>query len=180
MFEASENADGWYIDDVAVSSSDFDTSEPPLITSVLGNPAPNSFQSGIGVISGWKCEAKGALTVRFFKADGSLVRIDGKDTHPLVYGTKRPDVPKAGFCGGAANVGFVTIWNWGELGDGEYTAVVYDNGVEFDRSTFTVTTLGTNFLRGVRGTFTLSDFPQAGDTTRIRWEEGLQNFVIIP
>ena len=40
-------------------------------------------------------------------------------------------------------VGFVAIWNWGNLGDGEHTAIAYDDGVEFARSTFTVTTPGT-------------------------------------
>ena len=72
---------------------------PTLVHSaVLGIPSNGSFYSGVGVISGWKCQANGALTVRF--NDGDPV--------PLVYGTERPDVRAAGACS-HANVGFVAI-----------------------------------------------------------------------
>ena len=111
-------------------------------------PGPNTTQSGIGVISGWKCRANGRLTIRF----------DGGNAVPLVYGNERGDT--RGVCGDANN-GFVSIWNWGNLDDGRHTAVVYDNGVEFDRATFTVVTTGVEFLRGVTGsgTATLSNGP---------------------
>ena len=61
----------------------------------------------------------------------------------MLYGSERPDVRDAGACA-SADVGFVAIWNWGELGD-DHTAVAYDNDVEFARNTFTVTTFGTIF-----------------------------------
>ena len=54
--DATDTADGWYIDDVAVYSSDFVPPEPPQAR--LENPAPASFQSGISVISGWACQAQ--------------------------------------------------------------------------------------------------------------------------
>ena len=60
---------------------------------------------------------------------------------PLAYGNERADVRNAGACR-SAQVGFVSIMNWGNLGDGTHTAVAYDNGVEFARSTFTVATTG--------------------------------------
>ena len=65
---------------------------------------------------------------------------------PLVYGSERKDVLDAGACD-HAEVGFVSIMNWGNLGDGPHTAVVYDDGIEFDRSTFDVVTTGEAFLR---------------------------------
>ena len=34
-------------------------------TATLEIPGPNSTQSGIQLISGWKCEATGPLTIRF-------------------------------------------------------------------------------------------------------------------
>ena len=86
-------------------------------------PTPHTTLSGIGVVSGWKCDA-GDLTVRF----------DGGPPLPLVYGSERRDVLDAGACPHDL-VGFVSIMNWGNLGDGRHTAVVYDDGVEFDRST---------------------------------------------
>ena len=35
-------------------------------TAVLENPSSGNFYSGVSVISGWKCDANGPLTVRFF------------------------------------------------------------------------------------------------------------------
>ena len=132
---------------------------------VLENPQPGAFKSGIGVISGWKCEAAGPLTVRF----------NGGNPIPLAYGNERSDTQSV--CGDTNN-GFVSIWNWSNLGDGTHTVVVYDTGVEFARATFRVTTLGQEFLRGARKTVTVQDFPHSGTTTVLEWEESSQNFVI--
>ena len=125
-------------------------------------PGPNTTQSGIGVISGWKCRTNGRLTIRF----------DGGNAIPLVYGSERGDT--RGPCGDANN-GFVAIMNWGNLGDGTHTAVVYDNGVEFDRATFRVVTTGIAFRRGVTGsgTATLSN----GQRATLKWSEATQSFV---
>ena len=125
-------------------------------------PGPNTTQSGIGVISGWKCRTNGRLTIRF----------DGGNAIPLVYGSERGDT--RGPCGDANN-GFVAIMNWGNLGDGTHTAVVYDNGVEFDRATFRVVTTGVAFRRGVTGsgTATLSN----GQRATLKWSEATQSFV---
>ena len=143
---------------------------------VLDIPGADSHLSGTGVITGWKCEAVGDLTVRFFRPDGSAVFFaeEQSDTIPLVYGSGRPDVRLAGSCADA-NVGFVAIWNWGRLADGTYTAVVYDNGVEFARNTFTVTTLGTEVLTGVSTQVSVPNFPQAGETTTFQWNEATQH-----
>ena len=135
----------------------------------LGIPGDGTKLSGIGVISGWKCEAEGDLTI-VFNDDGKHI--------PLLYGTERTDVLNAGACD-SADVGFVAIWNWGDLSDGEHTAVAYDNGVEFARSTFTVTTPGTDFLRGASKQVTVDDFPNPGDTTVLEWNEGTQHFEIV-
>ena len=128
-------------------------------------PSPNSVQSGIQLISGWKCKVNGPLTIRF----------DGGEAIPLLYGSERGDTRKPkGPCDDANN-GFIAIMNWGNLGDGEHTAVVYDNGVEFDRATFWVVTTGTDFLRGVTGsgTATLSN----GQVATVKWAEAAQGFV---
>ena len=133
----------------------------------LENPSTGLNYSGIGIISGWKCTANGPLTVRF--NDG--------DPIPLAYGNARADVRNAGACP-SAQVGFVSIMNWAELGDGEHTAVAYDNGVEFARSTFEVTTLGTSFLQGASRGVTVFDFPELGTDVVLQWQPTLQNFVI--
>ena len=135
----------------------------------LENPSGGLFYSGIGVISGWKCEANGELTVRF----------NGGEPVPLVYGSQRPDVRDAGACA-SADVGFVAIWNWARLGDGTHTAVAYDDSVEFARSTFQVATLveGKDFVTGVSGRFRARDFPDPGVNVLLRWNQNVQGFVI--
>ena len=129
---------------------------------MLGVPTPNTTVSGIGVISGWKCDANGPLTVRF----------NGDTPIPLVYGSERADTRSV--CGDTNN-GFVAIWNWGNLGDGQHTAVVYDNGREFARSTFRVVTTGEEFLRGATGTCEIPGFPAPGETARFKWNQSTQH-----
>ena len=142
----------------------------PSLTSAatLDIPGTGTTLSGIGVISGWKCDAKGALTIRF--NDG--------DPIPLLYGSERGDVRNAGACPDA-DVGFVVVMNWGNLGDGEHTAVAYDNGEEFARSTFTVVTTGEAFRRDLAGEWTIPHFPDPGDTARFVWNTGTQHFELV-
>ena len=128
----------------------------------LENPGNNSFYSGIGVVSGWKCTATGPLTVRF----------NGGTPVPLVYGSERGDT--ASVCGDTAN-GFVIIQNWALLGDGTHTAVVYDNGVEFGRNTFDVATTGADFLRGAAGECQIAGFPAPGEHATFRWNQHTQH-----
>ncbi len=145
----------------------------------LGNPGNGLFYSGVGVISGWKCAANGPLTVRFFTTDGDP-HPDWMEPIPLVYGTERTDVRQNGQCldNDHDNVGFVAIWNWANLGDGTHTAVVYDDGMEFARSTFQVTTLGESFVTGLSGRFRARDFPDPGVNVLLRWNQNVQGFVI--
>ena len=128
-------------------------------------PGPNSTQSGIQLISGWKCTANGPLTIRF----------NGGDMLPLLYGSERRDTRKPQGPCDDANTGFIAIMNWSNLGDGEHTAVVCDNGVEFDRTTFRVVKPGPEFLWDVQGegTATLSN----GQRATLAWSEPLQGFV---
>ena len=138
-----------------------------LHAAMLGIPGPGTTLSGIGVISGWKCQTNGDLTVRF----------DGGQPIPLLYGSERTDVRENGQCleNDHDNVGFVAIWNWGNLGAGEHTAIAYDNGVEFARNTFTVTTLGMGFLTGASTSVSVPDFPHAGETTTFEWNQTTQH-----
>ena len=129
----------------------------------LGIPTPHTTVSGIGVISGWKCEA-GELTVRF----------DGGEPIPLLHGAERADVLNAGACD-HANVGFLSIMNWGNLGDGEHTAVVYDDGVEFGRSVFTVRRFRDAFVKDAALTLPVQDFPHQGENAVFTWSQATQH-----
>ena len=157
LSDASGTADGWYIDDVAVFSSDF------VSQATLENPQPASFQSGIGLISGWACYAHTIV----IELAGTPVR--------AAYGTPREDTRRV--CGDANN-GFSLLVNWNTLGPGEHELRALADGVEFARAVVRVKTLGVEFLEGVRRTLVVPDFPQPGEATTLRWEESLQNFVI--
>ena len=141
----------------------------PALTqaATLEIPGDGTNVSGIGVISGWKCEANGPLTVR----------IDGGTPIPLLYGSERGDTQ--GVCGDTPN-GFVAIYNWGILADGPHTAVAYDGESEFARSTFEVTTFGEEFVEGASGECRIPDFPAPGESARFAWNEATQGLVLVP
>lgn len=132
---------------------------------MLENPQPGSFQSGIGVISGWACTA-GQI----------IIEIDGALVLPAAYGTDRTDT--MGVCGDDGNNGFGLLVNWNRLGDGVHTLRALADGVEFGRAMFTVTTLGEEFLRGVHGSVVVPNFPHPGASVTLQWQQPLQNFVI--
>ncbi len=135
---------------------------------ILGNPAPGSFQSGVSVLSGWVCEAE-MVELVFETATGTTF------TEEAGYGTERLDTEEV--CGDTDN-GFGLLFNWNRLGDGQHTVRALADGEEFGHSTFTVTTLGEEFRRGLRKTYEIEDFPAAGQTTTVEWQQGQQNFVI--
>ena len=70
------------------------------------------------------------------------------------------------------------LLNWNLLGEGQHTVRALADGEEFAHSTFTVTTLDAEIVRGLRKTHDIEDFPTAGQTTTVEWQEGQQNFVI--
>src|SRR5436309_1000569 len=111
----------------------------------LENPASGSYQSGIGIVSGWKCTG-GNLTFT----------IDNGPAAPLVYGTSRADTQ--GSCGDVNN-GFAALINWNLAGNGQHTLRAYDNGVQFASITFSVATIGAEFLSGLFGTALAPQFP---------------------
>ncbi len=134
-----------------------------LVVGFLENPGPDSFQSGIGVVSGWVC---GAARVEI-ALNGVL--------HEAAYGTERLDTEPV--CGASAT-GFGVLFNWNLLGDGAHEVVAFVDGIELTRATVTVTTLGEEFVRGVSGECTVADFPSGGETATLAWQEAQQSFVL--
>ena len=134
------------------------------LTGYLENPGHNSFQSGVGVLSGWVCEAETVeITIGDFAPQAAA------------YGTERVDT--AGVCGDTDN-GFGLLFNWNLLGDGEHVVVARVDGEELGRATVRVTTLGHEFLRGAEGECVVDDFPTLGETVALEWQQSSQNFVI--
>ena len=56
--------------------------------------------------------------------------------------------------------------------------VAYDEGVEFDRATFTVGTTGEEFVEGVRRRTVVDGFPAPGERALLEWNESTQHFEI--
>ena len=134
-----------------------------FVQGYLENPGPESFQSGIGVLSGWVCEAE-------------VVELELNGVpQEAAYGTERLDT--AGVCGDTDN-GFGLLFNWNLLGDGAHAVVAYVDGVELDRATVTVTTLGQEFVREVEGECVVEDFPSPGERVTLVWQQTSQNFVM--
>ena len=134
---------------------------------VLESPANNSVLSGIGFVSGWKCDA-GHITVT----------IDEGSHRAVAMRQERRDPRTAGQCAGTTHHGFLMWINWALLGDGEHVVAAYDDGVAFARSTFTVGTTGEAFLEGVIRRTVVDDFPEPGQRTLLEWNEGTQHFEI--
>ena len=139
------------------------TLQTTLIVGYLENPGAASFQSGIGVLSGWVCAA-----------DAVEIALNGVP-QMAAYGTERRDTEAV--CGDTDN-GFGLLFNWNLLGDGEHEVVAFVDGVELSRTTVTVTTLGTEFLREVTGACAAEDFPMLGETVTVTWQQTQQNFVL--
>jgi hypothetical protein len=130
----------------------------------LENPAPESFQSGLGIISGWHCTARRIE-----------IEIDDRFRVSASHGTPRSDTRDQ--CGDTDN-GFGLLINWNDFGDGFHAINVLADGQSFARASFTVTTLGTDFLRGKSATCRVSQFPDSRTDTILTWQESLQNFTI--
>lgn len=150
---------------------------PIPMTSALENPRDGSSQSGVGMISGWACDAlQLSLEVTTVLDDGTT---DIVDQQPIPYDSHRLDTWPA--CGDQDN-GFGLLYNWGNLGDGDYIVAVWVNRgaawEELGRSAVTITTLGEPFMDGLEGEYVLEDFPSPGQSVVVEWEESLQNFVI--
>ncbi|MCY4388459.1 MAG: hypothetical protein OXC18_15325 [Desulfurellaceae bacterium] len=140
------------------------TASPVLGQATLENPAPNSFQSGIGSISGWACDA-------------TRIEIAFDDGPPVeaAYGTDRRDTQ--GVCGDANN-GFGLQFNWNLLGDGTHTVQALADGVEFANVQVIVTTFGEEFLTDDLGAFRLSEIPAVETGVVLRWQQSQQKLVI--
>ena len=135
----------------------------------LGIPAAGSIQSGIGIVSGWKCTSNG-LTARF----------DGGDELPIAYGTPRGDT--LGLCADPEqqNTAFALQWNYSNLTDGEHLVEILDGGEVWRSAIFEVQRVaGARFLRGIERCQGLEGFPGTGNTQYVDWQQASQSFVLV-
>ena len=135
---------------------------------VLDSPQPGSFQSGVGVIYGWVCEAE-RIDIVFNPGTANEAILQA------AYGTERADT--LGRCYDIDN-GFGLSFSWNLLGDGQHTVSARADGMEFAQATVTVTTFGKPQLLDVSREVVVADFPAVGSATTLVWQEAQQNFAI--
>jgi hypothetical protein len=135
--------------------------------SSLENPQPGSFNSGIGLFSGWSCEGP-AITIA----------IDGATPRTVPYGSGRGDT--ASVCGANnVNTGFGLLFNYNLLGAGSHTAQLFVNGAaQGNPVQFNVVVPSGEFLSGAAAEVSVPNFPSAGRTTVLMWQQSVQNFVV--
>ena len=156
---------------VVVGQSVDEIPQEPVDSDLLGfleNPRNGSSRSGVGIISGWVCEAT-EVQILITREDGQVIQQEA------AYGTERTDTRLD--CGDTDN-GFGLLFNWNLLGEGVHEIIAEVDGRELDRATITVTTLDGEFPKGLSGRYVLENFPYLGQSVVIEWEQSLQNFVI--
>ncbi|MCC7216387.1 MAG: hypothetical protein IT517_06415 [Burkholderiales bacterium] len=133
----------------------------------LENPQPASYQSGVGVTSGWSCVGP-FVDVSF----------DGAARLRVPYGSGRADT--APVCGSwNTATGFGLLNNLNLLGTGAHSAQLFVNGQAFGAPvSFRVTAPAGEFLVGASKSTTATDFPTPGRTTTLIWQQSQQNFAI--
>jgi hypothetical protein len=133
----------------------------------LENPQPSSYQSGIGLVSGWSCV-------------GPYVSVSFSGLAPIAapYGSSRLDTAPA--CGSwNTNTGFGLLANYNLFGTATHSAQLYVNGQAFGSPrSFQVTVPAGEFLTGVSATGTVPNFPSAGRAATLIWQQSQQNFSI--
>ena len=132
---------------------------------VLESPAQGGALSGLGFISGWKCDA-GNITVT----------IDGGKPLPVALPQARRALRPV--CG-PIRPGFIMQLNWTVLGDGAHEVVAYDDGGEFARATFTVGSPGAEFLEDVVRRTVIDGVPAPGESAFLEWNASTQHFAIL-
>lgn len=128
-------------------------------------PAEGSIQSGIGVIRGWACEAQRIE-----------VQLNERPRIQLAHGTLRTDTREV--CGDSAN-GYGAVYAWGLLGPGQHTMRTYIDDQLVETVNFEVAGLEDEFATDLEATYELTDFPEPGQSTTVRWSEAAQNFIIV-
>ena len=132
--------------------------------------SPSAFVSGIGFISGWKCNTNDIELWLTGSAREGVLKLDPAQNMP------RSDT--AGVCLGEENNGWIVQVNWNDL-IGYDTVVARDNGEAFDSRSFTIGHTGLPFVQDKAGTkVEVVDFPSPGKATTLTWSTATQHFEV--
>ncbi len=132
--------------------------------------SPSAFVSGIGFISGWKCNSN--------DIELWLTGADREGVLTLDPAQNMPRSDTAGVCLGEENNGWIIQVNWNEL-IGYDRVVARDNGEAFDSADFTIGHTGLPFIHDKEDTeVEVVDFPSPGKATTLTWSTATQHFEV--
>lgn len=134
---------------------------------VLENPQPGQTLTGVGLVSGWACEAE-EITVRL---------TEDAPIQPVPYGGSRLDTIPT--CQNDGLNSFSLLVNWNNLGAGPHTMTLFVDGHSVGSRDIEVITFGEEFMTDVEKTVTVSDWPDWRTDVQITWNEAKQNFEIV-
>ena len=167
--DADSDADGFTDgDEVSAGTNPLDpaSNADQLARGRLETPAAGSPISGKGLISGWHCTAQ---TIEVSLNSGARI--------PAATRTEREDTVET--CGDSDN-GFALLVNMGNLPSGQHLVRAYADGYLFAEHSFSSIQLSAgSFIRDRSSEVVVQDFPTAGREVVLRWEQSLQNFVIV-
>ena len=133
--------------------------------------SPSAVVSGIGFISGWKCNS-----------NDIELRLTGAEREGVLTLNPAQNMPRsdtAGVCWGEEDNGWIIQVNWNDL-IGYDRVIARDNGEEFASADFSIGHTGEGFLRGFEGARTkMDDFPYPGQTTSFAWSTATQHWEIV-
>ena len=128
--------------------------------------SPSAFVSGIGFISGWKCNSQ----------DITLKVLCSPYIHDLDPAQNMLRADTREVCDGRIDNGWIIQVNWEHwAGCTEVTAL--DNGQQFASRKFTVGEIGDGFIRDHEGTqIRVPGFPSPDQVTHFTWSTATQHF----
>ncbi len=135
---------------------------------VIESPSP--YVSGIGFISGWKCNTNDIELWLTGSTREGVLKLNPAQNMP------RSDT--AGVCLGEESNGWIIQVNWNEL-IGDDQVIARDNGEAFDSRSFTIGHTGLPFIRDKAGTeVEVVDFPSPDTATTLTWSTATQHFEV--
>lgn len=149
-------------------------SKPSAVTTAFnfGNPAVDSFASGVIIFNGWICDANEVWLQ--FDGETAMSKREYAGYPTARDDTKKPDGP----CD-SGETGFALLKNANQLGTGAHTAELYIDGELATSQPFWVTMPSDElFNRDISGEFRLPGFPDETKDTQIVWQTEDQNFAI--
>ena len=137
-----------------------------LSQGALENPASLTTESGVGIISGWHCTAREVEAL-----------VDNVSVGYTYVGSDRSDTKSV--CGGVSATGFALLTNFNVFTPGLHNLKVLADGKQFGEVNFTtVKSGGVEYLTNVSKQAVISDFPAAGSTATLNWNQSKQSFVV--